>query len=92
MKIFESIKVTCFFSPWFQGNEIIQKLQTEMRALKQRLKMMNIVTTKQEKLIEDKELLIKQNEDKISTLSASEEAAQKQVTSFFSAVIVFRGV
>ncbi|XP_057298901.1 spindle assembly abnormal protein 6 homolog [Hydractinia symbiolongicarpus] len=45
-----------------KGNEIIQKLQTEMKALKPRVKMMNIVTTKQERLIEEKDLILSQKE------------------------------
>ena len=55
--------------------------------MKQRVKMMNIVTTKQEKLIEEKGVLLKENEEKIQTLKKSEEQHQKEVRKVFLFVV-----
>lgn len=62
-----------------KGNEIIQKLQGEMRSLKSRVKMMNIVTTKQERLIEEKDVLLKQNADEISSLKQENQTSQDKM-------------
>jgi len=45
-----------------KGNEIIQKLQGDMKNLKGRVKMLNIVTTKQERIIEEKAAVLLQKE------------------------------
>ncbi|XP_066922532.1 spindle assembly abnormal protein 6 homolog [Clytia hemisphaerica] len=76
MKLEQTIKSVS--AEVIKGNEIIQKLQTEMRSLKQRVKMMNIVTTKQEKLIEEKDILLKENEEKISSLKQLEDQHQEE--------------
>ncbi|XP_047141307.1 spindle assembly abnormal protein 6 homolog isoform X1 [Hydra vulgaris] len=48
-----------------KGNEIIQKLQTELKATKSRMKMINVVMTKQERLIEEKDIIVSQKEKEL---------------------------
>jgi len=39
-----------------KGNEIIQRLQSELRTYKSKMKLKSVVMTKQEKLLEEKVL------------------------------------
>ncbi len=58
-----------------KGNEIIKKLQTDLKNQKQKLKLKNVVTLQQEKLLDERQVTIQGLNKQISTLQ--EQAAKK---------------
>jgi len=74
-------KVSAYFALRFdlticmKGNDIIQKLQTEIRSLKSKLKLKNMVSLQQEKLLEERSSSVEQLNSEIQQMK--EEAKHK---------------
>ena len=52
----------------FQGNDIIRKLQTELKSAKSKIKLKNVVTLQQEKLLDERAGLIEMQQKDLTLL------------------------
>ncbi|KAK2556738.1 Spindle assembly abnormal protein 6-like protein [Acropora cervicornis] len=62
-----------------KGNEIIQRLQSELRNYKSKMKLKNVVTTKQEKLISEKEATLEKCQQENTSLQTSLKNKEEEV-------------
>ncbi|KAI8834973.1 hypothetical protein BJ741DRAFT_608786 [Chytriomyces cf. hyalinus JEL632] len=64
-----------------KGNEIIRKIQADLKAAKAKTKLKNVVTLQQEKLLDERASLIEMHEKELSALRESEQKHSSELIS-----------
>ncbi|XP_073227377.1 spindle assembly abnormal protein 6 homolog [Porites lutea] len=62
-----------------KGNEIIHRLQSELRTSKSKMKLKNVVTTKQEKLLLEKETALEKCQQENTSLQTTVKSKEEEV-------------
>jgi len=62
-----------------KGNEIIQRLQSELRSYKSKMKLKTVVTTKQEKLLSEKEIALEKCQQENTSLQTTLKNKEDEV-------------
>ena len=66
---------------WVKGNDIIRKLQGEYKNSRSKLKLKNVVTLQQEKLLDERAVLIEAQQKEISSLKESATKKSEEIES-----------